>query len=278
MSKAVLSRKASVAKGAILAFLRPKLAADAKIDLNGLLIGVTNANFKDKKAGIVSGLKDKTKGKLATDASIDDVVTLLDAMEGVEEMEGEPMDGKTMDAEGGASKLMEFLKGKLSDEDCAEAMKMMAGDEEDDEEEKKKRDEEAKKKAAEDAEEDEKDKDKDKVTKGAMDEAIANAVKAATASAVKTQQAIREAERAVRPYVGELAIAFDSAEQVYRTALETLGVDVKDVHASALPTILGLQPKPGEQTRKVERAVAMDAASAKTFNEMFPGADRIRTL
>lgn len=277
MSNAVLSRKASVAKGAILAFLRPKLAADAKIDLNGLLVGVTNANYKDKKAGIVSGLKDKTKGKLAKDANIDDVVTLLDAMEGVEEMEGAPMDSKTMDAEGEGhmSKLMEFLKGKLNDADHAEAMKMMAGDEEDDEEEKKKREAEAKK--AEDAEEDK--KDDDKVTKGAMDAAIESAVKAATANAVKTQQAIREAERAVRPYVGELAIAFDSAEQVYRTALESLGVDVKGVHASALPTILSMQPKPGETIQKAKDApVAMDAASVDSFNKMFPGANRIRTL
>jgi hypothetical protein len=37
----VLSRKATVAKGALLVFLRPKLAQDAQIDLGPVLAGVT---------------------------------------------------------------------------------------------------------------------------------------------------------------------------------------------------------------------------------------------
>jgi hypothetical protein len=56
MSKSVLSRKAAVAQGAIVAYLMPKLAQDAKVDVTPLLVGVTQKNFGEKKAGIVAGV------------------------------------------------------------------------------------------------------------------------------------------------------------------------------------------------------------------------------
>ena len=73
-----------------------------------------------------------------------------------------------------------------------------------------------------------------------MDAAIAKAVAdteaTVTARVTRSQREIRDAERKVRPYVGELAIACDSAEAVYRAALTALGLGdkIKDVHASAL--------------------------------------------
>lgn len=114
----------------------------------------------------------------------------------------------------------------------------------------------------------------------AMDAAtIAKTVNTAVAAAVKraqqTAQETREAERAVRPYVGEMTIAFDSAEGVYRKALQMLGVDIAGVHPSALPTILAMQPKPG--ARREER-VAMDAATVAGFAERFPEAAKIRIV
>ena len=81
----------------------------------------------------------------------------------------------------------------------------------------------------------------DTVTKTAMDSAVSAAAEKARRDAVADFKAIRIAEAAVLPLIGPIAptAAFDSADAVYRHALEKLGVpDAKTVHASALPTLL----------------------------------------
>ena len=278
MSKVLLTRKGSVALGALMIALKPKLAQDAKIDLAPALVGLTDKNFKTKKASIVTAIKDGTKGKLAQDASIDDVIELVDALEKVESVEGADTDPNSglpivanpddtsMDA--GNEELKAFLTGKLSEEDiakaCALASPTGAADEDETEEEKKKREAEEAQRAQDDA-----DKTKDMVTKPAMDAAIKAAVKSANETAAKTQREIRDAERAVRPYIGDLAMAHDSAAAVYRTALSSLGVkDVEKIDASAYPALLAAQPIPGTGKK----------VAAKSFGERFPGADRIKTV
>jgi hypothetical protein len=115
---------------------------------------------------------------------------------------------------------------------------------------------------------------------GAMDAAvvktqIAAAVKVAADQATKVQREIRDAERDVRPWVGELAMSFDSGEQVYRHVLEMLKVDgAKEVPAAALKTILKLVPQPGARVRE-DYAPAMDAAAAKSLADRYPGFDKI---
>ena len=136
--KDLLTRKGAVAMGALMIALKPKLAMDAKIDLAPLFKGVTAKNFKEKKSAIVEGVTTLTAGKLAQDASINDVAALLDSLEGVEPAEatdddptsGLPIVGKgpnetTMDA--GAEGVRQFLTGKLSDEDIAKVCSMIGG-------------------------------------------------------------------------------------------------------------------------------------------------------
>jgi hypothetical protein len=173
------------------------------------------------------------------------------------------------------SKLREHLGAKLSPEDMAEVEQLLAAlsapaaDDADEESLKKalEAEELAKAEAAKAAKDEE-----PKLTKTAMDSAI----RAAVQSVRKGAQDIRDAERRVRPYVGELAIAFDSAEQVYRHTLKVLGIkDADTIHHSALPVLLEMQPKPG--ARK-ETRVAMDSAGTKSFSTMFPEAGRIRTF
>lgn len=274
--KTVLSRKASVAHGAILAYLMPKLAQDAKIDLTPTLKGVTSANFEAKKASIVDGVKKATAGKLAQDADIEDVVTLIDALKTVEAAEEEEalekMPGTDNDM-GGAGGVREFLAGKLSAEDMKAYDEMMAASQQEamDEDDEEKRDNEAEgarlaaREKREQAE-DEEDK-KDMVTKPAMDAAINAAVKRVQENA----RAVRAAEDDVRPYIGSIAMACDSAEDVYRTALTSLNVDIAGVHPSAFKAILKTIPVPGSQ-RVAAPAVAMDAKAANSFHELFPGA------
>jgi hypothetical protein len=52
MAKSVLSRKAAMIQGALVASVVPKLAQDAKVDFDKVLKGVDHKNFKARKAGI----------------------------------------------------------------------------------------------------------------------------------------------------------------------------------------------------------------------------------
>lgn len=281
MSKTLLTRKGSVALGAVMIALKPKLAQDAKLDLGPIFAKLTDRNFKARKAAIVSGLKKATAGKLAQDATLDDIVKVVDALEDTEVMEGADTDMETgeevdpaesMDAEGGGIK--EFLKGKLGEDDYNKACDMLkagphgAADEDDDEEEKKRKDEEAKKKMAGDVEAAVAEKTKDMVSKKAMDEAIK--------SERKRAQDVTDAREDVRPFVGSLKnVALDSAAAVYQAALGVLGVADADkiTEVPALKAVLAAQTRVAPTHKP---APAMDAAAAKSFAERFPHAAKIK--
>jgi hypothetical protein len=112
------------------------------------------------------------------------------------------------------------------------------------------------------------------VTKVAMDAAIAKAVKEATEKTRKQMDAREQATRFVRPWVGDLAVAMDSAREVYKFALEQMGEDVTDIHPSAYKALLAKIPKPNEQ-QAPRQIVAMDNDSNKQFMERFPNANRL---
>lgn len=280
----VLSTRVAITMGALLGHVSPLLAKDAGIDWKPVLSALRGKDFNTRKAAVVAELRTQTKDKLAKDASIDGVAKLLDMIEGSKPagVDIDPpalADPDTVETQG----LDGFLKGKLSQDDYASAMKMMG----------KGSDEDPDADATKEAEDEDKDADTEKdkaqddppdfkgspktgasVTKKAMDAAINTAVQAAAKNAGE----IRDAERYVRPWVGDLAVAFDSAAKVYEHALGVAGIKTEGVHPSAFRTILETLPKPG--SRKVAEAsvVALDAAAQKSFAERFPGAARIRTV
>lgn len=304
MAKTALSLKAVMARGALSAFLAPRLAADSNpkalvkaISLSTVLGGVTAKNFKDKKAGILKWVTEK--GKLAKDDS-EGLKTLLDALEGTPVLdEGDPMDDaafspedlnagvlpmppKETEGEGKddpMASIMEFLKGKLSPEDLAQVQALCAPDEPgatDDpppfvgKPEKPGLKPNAAVPPA---------KDKDMVSKEDMDKAVKGASDAVRAEVNKNAKEIRDAERLVKPYVGELAMAHDSAVGVLKTALGALdvkGIDKID-DLNALTVILQQQPLPGAKTI-IKSPLASDAKGASSFAERFPGASRIKNL
>lgn len=115
--------------------------------------------------------------------------------------------------------------------------------------------------------------DKKFVTQDEMQKAM----RAAAENERKTQRDIRDAEKAVQPWVGNLAMTFDSAEQVYRKALKMLGVrNVDNVHASALPTILDMQPKPGARKAAIAAVAQDESVKVGSFFDRYPDAGRIR--
>lgn len=95
----------------------------------------------------------------------------------------------------------------------------------------------------------------------AMDKAIAKAV----AAERKRAQALAQAQRDVSHLVGD--VAMDSAEDVYKFALEQHGVDVAGVHPSAYRAMVGL-------IGKSKGGIAMD--SANSASKQFKGLNRIR--
>lgn len=288
-----LTRVAAVTKGALMTYLAPKLAQDAVIDIHPLIKGLSRKNFGTKRNELLGGITNLVKDKLAKDAELDHLPELLEALEKEEEEEEGEEEGLDEGTQTGASSAVpsaahEFLQGKLSSEDMAtydalskdevkpgvdpndrtkgEGTNM---DEEEDEEE-------LKKKEAKDAEERienlEKEHAKDK---RAMDAKIASAIR----EEQQRQKDIREAEKAFRPYLGEIAMSFDSAEDVYRHGLKALGIRTKldNVPLTALRAILESQPSPN--ARKAEqREIAMDAHAVDGFKSRFKNAVQPKQL
>ncbi|ELJ5787603.1 TPA: DUF2213 domain-containing protein [Klebsiella pneumoniae] len=147
------------------------------------------------------------------------------------------------------------------DEDDDEDKKKTADDEDDDEDKDKKK-----------TAEDEDDEEDDKVSKTAMDSAIRLAADSATKKAAENFRKIREAEQVVRPLIGDV-VAMDSAEDVYRTALEQSGVDIAGVHPSAYPAMVKMAISQKENSRPV---IAQDSASVSEFEKAFPTAGKLK--
>jgi hypothetical protein len=143
--------------------------------------------------------------------------------------------------------------------DPKELAKMLASDAEPEEEETE--EEEA-------VAEDEDDEEEEKDDKKAMDAAI----NAAHDAAMNKFKAIRQAEKDVAPIIGEVA-ATDSAEAVYKLALDHLNIDVTGVHPSAYPALIKLATAKAEKPK-----MAHDAAAASDFATLFPTAVKLKSI
>lgn len=351
--KAYLSRqspRAAAVRGALTAYLVPKLAADARMpNLASVVAGVDSRTYGVLKKTVAERLEKAVEGRLAKDANLKDVHGLLDRLDGEEERpEGEerevPMKAKDApdqtrgegppeeevdpeetniglheNPEGGMSyavdadvmeRLREFLAEKLAPEDvdAVEAMLKPAEATVEGEE----AEERAKHRAM--AGEDRtrghgrdqglanfgakrappiggkdhrgsrdhrmsKDHLGEKaVDKHAMDAAIATTARETEKRTIARLNAIHAAIREVRPYAGNVdAMAFDSAEAVYKFALEKNKVDLASVHPSAYRPMLAILKARGEASTRPGR-LATDAAPVEGFATRWPGADRVRVM
>ncbi len=195
---------------------------------------------KHKVAAIRATLKPLLAQDADLEAEVRKALLALDEAEKEDEKENKPAD----------------------DEDDDEKDKKKTADDEDDDEDKDK------KKTA----EDEDDEEDDKVSKTAMDSAIRLAADSATKKAAENFRKIREAELVVRPLIGDF-VAMDSAEDVYRTALEQSGVDISGVHPSAYPAMVKMAISQKENSRPV---IAQDSASVSEFEKAFPTAGKLK--
>jgi len=264
------SLMAATAHGALLTYLKPKLAQDAKLDLGPVLDGVTSKTFDPKK--MAADVKKAVSGKLAKDQKLDDLDKVLLALD-----EAKP-DEEAHDEEDPKAKLKAMLKDKLSEDDmkaCDELIDEMDDEGAMDEDEEEKKNNESEGEHLKDREQ--REKGDKKAMDAAINAAVASTSKKVAAEVRATERAIRQAEKDVAPYVGELVMTFDSAEEVYRHALTTLGVaEAKTIHASALPTILAMQPKAGAKVVVSDAALGPDMAAISRAAEIAPGLKHIR--
>lgn len=196
------------------------------------------AQSKARTAALTKALE----GNLAQDAKIEDVIKSILALD------------------------EDMPKAKAEDQDMEDDQEAM--DEDDDKE--KKAEDESEEEDDKKAEDEDKDEKKDMVDKKAMDAAI----KAAVANERKVAREIEAAKENVRPYIGKVPMACDSAADVYKVALDGLNIDVAGVHPSAFWAILKTQPVPGSNAQQQQRTnkVAMDAKGVSSFHELYPEA------
>lgn len=280
--KQPLSRRATLAKGALLGLVKPILAADSKLDLNVLLAGVTAKNWHDKKPGLLAAIRPK----LAADASMEGIVQLLDAIEQDDPSDpnSDPMKDDMLDATDAdpLDAILNMLRGKLSDPDLAaveaQLRTIMAPAATDPP-------------AALDAPPPTPGappppagtpptpptppQPKPAMDSAAVTKLVATAVAAAEVASRQRSKDAAEAREVVRPYMGAVSMALDSADAIYKAALDSLGIKVEGVHPSAYRPILEQVPKPGQQRQAVLAQDSGDDIAA--LNKIIPGLADMKT-
>ncbi len=327
MSKkpAPLSPHDAAVAGALQVYLPAKMAKDQALpDLTRVLAG------RPTTAVIVNRITRATQGRLAADASLEDLSKVLDALkpgpddamaapgepapEMLPDQDPPPLDPGPIDPENTNApaedddieeKVRELLMGKLDDADLEMLLKLIRPEETSEEPPQPidqsdappvdagssapppKDDDPAKDNGLprpggamdrRQAHDQHKEKPVDKV---AMDAAIRVASERAVLNAISQTtarlNARADAERFVRPWIGEVALAMDTADDVYRLALDTLGVVTKDVHPSAFKAMLALVPKPGDALSRPAR-LAHDAATVAALETRFPDLKNARVV
>lgn len=135
-------------------------------------------------------------------------------------------------------------------------------------------------KKAEDEESDKKDKkaededDEDKEDKAAMDAAL---IRKAEENVMGRIRQANEARECVRALVGDVSlVAMDSAEDIYRFALDSVGANHKGVHPSALKSMVEFTISQKSEARKPAATIGMDSAATTSFAKAFPGATKMK--
>lgn len=256
--KMKLSKTAAVVAGALGAHIRPRLAQDAALgDLTPFLKGVSRKSLKSEVPRIVRAMQNHFKGKLAQDADLEDLKEVIEvftdpAVAPIGEDEDDTAEPAAVAQDDELmGKIREMLGEKLGPEEAARVMAALgepaAG--------------------AEDEPPHTAGTPPAPVTKQAMDQALAKAQKAGEQAAVARWNEIRTAEQECRPILGEI-VAQDSAEAVYKMALDAKGIDLTDTPPSAYRALVKMISAQ-DQAPQTPR-VAMDSAAHKSFRDRFP--------
>jgi hypothetical protein len=260
------SKTAIAVAGALRAYLRPKLAQDAAIgDLGALVKGLNAKNVVSEKPRLIRAVEARFQGKLAQDADLADLAEMIDtfkegeAIAGDDDMPADPANAADPDlAADDDEALRARIAAALGDDEAARIMDALC-----------------KPAGATDSppEFPGKPKEPEMVSKPAMDEALNKNTQETEARVMKRMQDLRAAEKEVQPLVGEVA-AMDSAEDVYKFALDAAGVDLTDVPSSAYRSLVKMQLAHAAAPKTPR--VAMDAKAEQGFAERYPNAATLK--
>ncbi|WP_213732641.1 DUF2213 domain-containing protein [Citrobacter europaeus] len=114
----------------------------------------------------------------------------------------------------------------------------------------------------------------DEEDKAAMDAAL---IRKAEENVMGRIRQANEARECVRSLVGDVSlVAMDSAESIYRFALDSIGADHKGVHPSALKSMVEFAINQKSEVRKPTNVIGMDSAATNSFAKAFPGATKMK--
>ncbi|HHJ4350425.1 TPA: DUF2213 domain-containing protein [Citrobacter freundii] len=198
---------------------------------------------------------------LAQDADLEEVEKAVKKNLELEEEEKDERERKDIQAK---EKRDEYEEKKLDREDESLGEKA--------------KDKKAKDKKAMDEESEEKDKkaedEDDEEDKAAMDAAL---IRKAEENVTGRIRQANEARECVRSLVGDVSlVAMDSAESIYRFALDSIGADHKGVHPSALKSMVEFAINQKSEVRKPTNVIGMDSAATNSFAKAFPGATKMK--
>lgn len=230
---ALKSRKALMLNGALNVLVRPLMAADKAIDFSAPLDDITADNMKERAPALATAIVTATDGNLAADKTL----TIDDVLSVINEV-----DTITLASDESDPLLIAAVPPVvppravpivITTPPAVPPPATVPG-----------------------------------ITQDALNTAIADA----QTKTVARMNAIREAEKAVHPFIGEIKVAMDSADDIYRLAFKHLKVDVATVDPSAFPALLAAQTNPNAPA---PRRLALDKAPANDFKERFPTAGKL---
>lgn len=269
----------NVAVGAVHGWVRAHLAQDAAIntgEISALIATVPPGAYNEQVPLIVNAVNSAFAGRLTADADVvGGLTTILESIPSeffvVEDADDAKKDPDEPDADD-KSKVCDSCKGKLTkDGKCKPC-----------EDKKSKKGEEPAPTpnltgdAMSDA-----NKQPAAITQDTINDTVTAAVKLAldealpkqTAAVTATVAARFSAAEAVKPHVGVVdPLAADSAEAIYKLALDHNKVNLEGVDPSAYKHMVSMLPAPGTQT---PAAPTFDHASTDDFDKRFPYASKV---
>lgn len=266
-----ITKRGHTVKGALAVYLTPRLAADKALkpgELHKLIADLKPAAAKEQIPILVDGVKKLVEGRLIKDLDVEDLPDLLEALaeqQECDEDEEDDLDDKKpigdedddLMTDDPGVKLMELLGKCNLPADTLEQVNQLVTELGKGGEPKPMKDGCPPKKGegAPMAEV--------PVTKPAMDAAIAASKEAVKKSTREELGALFSASEAVAPVVGKIdTLAFDSAEAIYKYALDHLQVKCDGVHPSAYKTLLDMATKASS-----EKAITVDSAAVSGFED-----------
>lgn len=233
------SRTALMVSGAVQGFVRPLLAADAKVDITTALDGVDGASLTKKGAPkrVAGKIAKLVEGHLAADQDLDaDALALVIGAISPLALDEDKIDGEDEDEDA------EKDEPKGADEDEESEKDEPKGEDSDEEEEKQGMD------------------------AASIKRLIADAEKRGAARVA----ALDSAKALVKPLVGEL-VGMDSAEAVYCFALKSAGYAMDALKGAPVETLRSMVSREVDRAKPAAR-MGLDSAARKandSFNEMY---------